>query len=448
VVDGLDTGGGGRVSYPTMNRFLSSLDNFTNIEVPEPPPPPADMPVSFEIPEPVLSTEAKLAIPGQGAAAFEIERFPEKEVPESYCIRLQDARGKDVLRVTVFNDRIVDLLDWTGKVTKSETGPTGRPLVKFEPTSVFVWVSVDRAHDRVWVGHGYLMRKNRLVELSAPVPEVAPHHSRVWDVHQISLQKEPEVRLASPIKVTRLSIVQDAPPVVVDRDSLSLFDIAYNAAIPSAMLPAASQRLHGTVSGRDIALRPEDAAAINFSLDTPGMSLHERVEKKRKDHPDEPGRVYIRVTIGPDEGNSPGVPFVLEIWPRGCYSAIHDHAGTVAVIKVLHGDITVRWFNPLAKDDNPVKPEPFGQATFHEGAVTWLTPEMYQTHQLVNERRDTMCATIQCYRYLDGDDKHYEFFDYLDTGKPERHRFKPTSDYDFITLMGTVREEYRKSRLR
>jgi hypothetical protein len=43
---------------------------------------------------------------------------------------------------------------------------------------------------------------------------------------------------------------------------------------------------------------------------------------------------YLRITLGYNLGDSPGIPYVLEIWPAGHYSPIHDHGDANAVIKV------------------------------------------------------------------------------------------------------------------
>lgn len=43
---------------------------------------------------------------------------------------------------------------------------------------------------------------------------------------------------------------------------------------------------------------------------------------------------YLRITLGQSLGNSPGQPYVVEIWPPGHYSSIHDHGDACAVIKV------------------------------------------------------------------------------------------------------------------
>ena len=38
-------------------------------------------------------------------------------------------------------------------------------------------------------------------------------------------------------------------------------------------------------------------------------------------------------------GTSPGEPFVLEIWPPGHYSPIHDHGLAYGVTRMLHGSL-------------------------------------------------------------------------------------------------------------
>ena len=48
---------------------------------------------------------------------------------------------------------------------------------------------------------------------------------------------------------------------------------------------------------------------------------------------------YIRVPMGPNFGNQPGQPYVLEIWPKGHYSPIHNHGNSAALIKLLCGKL-------------------------------------------------------------------------------------------------------------
>lgn len=39
-------------------------------------------------------------------------------------------------------------------------------------------------------------------------------------------------------------------------------------------------------------------------------------------------------------GSCAGIPFVLEIWPAGHNSPIHNHGNAYGIVRVLHGDIT------------------------------------------------------------------------------------------------------------
>lgn len=403
--------------------------------------------VLAEIPQPVPADDryhVRLPLVGQGTVAFELGNFGSRP-PESYRLRLLDEQHVKVAEVLVKDTSLIaELFDAEGRVQKSmmREVPAGMHLIRFDATSAFLWVSVDRAHRTLRVGHGYMMRRNELLALQEDAPQ-DKKKERMRTVSTLLLDDAARVRSAP--KVNRMPVVVDAPPAILDSQSITLENIARNEAISPVVLPEEAQLLHGSVAGRNIVLSPEDAAAINYSLDTPGKTLHDKLDSKRKEFGNDPKMVYIRVTIGPDEGDSPGSPFVLEIWPKGCHSPVHNHGGTVAVIKVLHGSIRVRWFNPLAEDKNST-PVCFDQQVFDKGDVTWITPEMYQTHQLENPRNDTMCATIQSYRYLDGDSLHYECFDWLppagsaDEGKLQH--FDPDSDFEYLQLLEIVRQEY------
>jgi hypothetical protein len=400
-----------------------------------------------EIHQPVegdASRTARLPVRGQGTVAFNVKNFGPTP-PQSYRVYLLAADSRPVAVVTVKDTAIeVELLDKNGqrRTATSSRLPEGLRLIGFTPSDMFIWASMDRANGTIQVGDGYMMRRNTRITL-VPGAEVSLRDMQraIEEIEQARI--DDEVELASNTKISRMPVVLDPPPVVIDRNSITLEHLARNDAIADSTLPEEAQYLYGTVAGNNITLSPRDAAAIDFSLDTDGMTLFEKVKEKLTEFGDDPKMVYIRVTIGPDEGDSPGSPFVLEIWPKGCYSPVHSHSETVAVIKVLHGDIKVRWYNPLAQKDNDHL-APLMEQTFSRGDVTWLTPEMYQTHKLENPRTDTMCATIQSYRYLDRDNQHYEFFDYVspDPGVKEKQQFRPDSDYELLDLLRIVRHEY------
>jgi len=379
------------------------------------------------IPHPVVDT-VQFIILGQGTIALEVKKFAD---PKPYSIVFQFQNPNEG-KIEIEDKQIKIILG-----TQIESFEVAERLLSFPEDTMFLWVSVDKENHVIRIGHGYMMKRNQLCEMK--VKDTSPT-SLVNLIVGIKYHQA-QVGVKS-IKVERMPIVSDAPPVVLDRNTITLEDIAKNRAISSSMLLAEAQYLFGIVSGRSITLAVDDAAAINYSLLTPGKTLYQKRKDKEEEFGD-PKMVYIRVTIGADEGNSPGSPFVLEIWPPGCRSPIHNHSWTVAIIKVLHGTIRSTWFNPPSQNNNPAKPKEILNQTFEKGDVTWISPEMYQTHQLENPREDTMCATIQSYRYLESDNKHYEFFDWIDKNG-ELNLFKPNSDYDFLKLLEIVRREYQE----
>ena len=74
-----------------------------------------------------------------------------------------------------------------------------------------------------------------------------------------------------------------------------------------------------------------------FSINTPECKLYETLQTKS----------YLRITIGPSARQSPGIPYVLEIWPAGSQSPVHNHGSTYAIVKVLYGTIENRTFNKM-----------------------------------------------------------------------------------------------------
>ena len=150
---------------------------------------------------------------------------------------------------------------------------------------------------------------------------------------------------------------------------------------------------------------------------------------------------------------------MLEIWPSGHYSPIHNHGNACAIIKVLFGRITINLFNQLL---SPVKqmgvnggwtppaPEPtfIKKLDAKEGDITWISPDWYQTHQL-KSNTDDFCATIQCYRYSDEDNIHWPGFDYFAEGADGNHAsrqdvFYPDSDFTFLNMRSIVLAEYQE----
>jgi len=246
--------------------------------------------------------------------------------------------------------------------------------------------------------------------------------------------------------------VNNCPPLVKDSSEVTLFDLDRGQYMFSSSLPSACRELYGNI--KDLILDyPENpimklSDAIRYSIVTEGKTLYNKLKEKG----DEFG--YLRVTLGPDSRIGPGIPYVLEIWPSRHGSPVHNHGNACAIIKVLFGRITVGLFNqqisPNSNNTNLEAPEPKAIKKFDakEGDITWISPDWFQTHQLMNNT-DDFCATIQCYRYSDEDNIHWPGFDYFAEGSGQNDKdhldvFYPDSDFTFLNMRSKVLAEYQE----
>jgi len=253
------------------------------------------------------------------------------------------------------------------------------------------------------------------------------------------------------IQLLKDPITHKIPLYVLDKDELTMDIAAQKIVMPSSNLSLTSQKIYNCVAGKKFILDDADfpyfSQAIENSIRTPGLWCHEKLKKKatefNKDKPDV-NETYLRITLGQNNGESPGIPYVMEIWPPNHYSPIHSHAGAEAVIRVLHGQINVSLYPFLCgeKDDNGgVKP--FGSANFSEGDITWISPTLNQTHKLHNIHNLQTCITIQCYMYDEDNLKHYDYFDYIDASGGIQ-QYEPDSDMDFVDFKELMKKEWRE----
>ncbi len=177
-------------------------------------------------------------------------------------------------------------------------------------------------------------------------------------------------------------------------------------------------------------LKPLDTAStLRDACYTPCM-----IKKKPPFGGDE-SKVYLRVTLGLSHGQSPGIPYVLEIWPKGCRSPIHNHGNSYAVIKVLHGGLRIDVYNKNLQDQ-------LTHLDVCKGDVTWISPNWYQAHVLRNDTAD-YCAAIQCYKYGKNDDISWPYFDFVDETKCI-DEYLPDSDIDYGVMKKKVLTEYKQ----
>lgn len=246
----------------------------------------------------------------------------------------------------------------------------------------------------------------------------------------------------TPLKILRDPVTDRVPLTLKDTATLTMDDVASGTHMPVANLPITSQKLYNCIAGPNFCLEtpefPDFYKAIELSIATPGCWCYETLKKKATEFSkDRPNilETYLRITLGQNNGESPGVPYVMEIWPAAHYSPVHSHAGAEAVIRVLEGGIHVDLYPYLSKEATP-----FAAGNFVKGDIMWISPTLNQTHQLKNTTGST-CVTIQCYMYDGTDDKHYDYFDYLDeTGAVQQ--YEPDSDMDFVRFKELMLDEW------
>ncbi len=274
-------------------------------------------------------------------------------------------------------------------------------------------------------------------------------NDKLYEANKIFLESLKSIIIPNniePITLLKNPIVNNVPLIIKNTNELTMDDIANNTYLPHSSLSQVAQSLYYCVSGNNFILNtpdfPDFSEAIEYSIATDGCWCNKRLKEKEMEFGKDPNplETYLRITLGENHGNSPGIPYVMEIWPIGHYSPIHNHGGANAIIRVLHGSIHVSLYPYLCDSIESVTP--FSTADFHKDDITWLSPTLNQIHQLKNlESNKDTCITIQCYLYDNADKLHYDYFDYLGE-KNSKHQYEPDSDMDFIQFKKLMKQEW------
>jgi len=252
-----------------------------------------------------------------------------------------------------------------------------------------------------------------------------------------------ESSAVEPIRVLRDPITQKVPLLIKDKDELKMKHVAKARFLPQSFLSPSAQKLYDSIAGKKFKLNepdfPDFSKAIEYSINTPGGWCNETLKSKAGTFSDDAHETYLRITLGQNNGESPGIPYVMEIWPAGNYSPVHNHGGANAVIRVLCGEIRANLYPFLS---NSV--EPFGHIDLKKGDITWISPTLNQVHKLENMNKSQKpCITIQTYLYDRSDIIHYDFFDYLD-GDGNEKQFEPDSDMGFVEFRHIIKAEWQR----
>jgi hypothetical protein len=368
---------------------------------------------------------------GQFVFVFDLLHVEENENPS---IVFNDVHRMTGMKVEWMRDKIeVSLLN-PPKVLVDLSNNCG-----FISKDVPYWFSMDAQNRRLYAGIGeprletaYYSYTFTEVEAKKMLENFLKIDFNSKRIHCLHIMKDP--------------ITRSIPLVVRDTDELTMEDIAKGAYMPKANLSAVSQKLYDCIAGKKFVLNssdfPEFSDAIEYSIQTKGCWCNTTLQNKATEfNKDKPNikETYLRITLGENNGESPGIPYVMEIWPSSHYSPIHSHAGADAVIRVLHGSIHVKLFPYLCPENKVL---PFAEVDFQKDEITWISPALNQTHQLMNRGKET-CITIQCYMYEGEDNLHYDYFDYLD-GEGEIQPYEPDSDMDFLAFKELMQKEWAK----
>ena len=408
------------------------------------------------------------AVIGQGAIGFKFLLNDDvDEIKFLFNTAEYEENSHPILHsISIENGWVVTDQRTKKELAHASKGLDGLPILDRGKSQTF-WMSFDKENLLFQGGSGYMLTALKLVEFDfkayidpdgkMPFSKIKKEYLKrygklstysMWNPNEV-IQNGNEVEKI----ISKYPVYRDLPPIVKDHNEITLENLDTRSAISIMELSPECQRLYANVAGANIKINPPDfpdfAQAIDYSIKY-GRCKHRLQKKAQNDFKGASGsydanQTYLRITLGSNLGDSPGIPYVMEIWPAGCYSPIHDHSEANAIIKVLHGSLTTRWFASLdgaQEEEDQDKIEPYDQAVLAEGDVTWLDDRQFQTHQLFNHNEGgTACITIQCYMYNDSDNRHYENFDYVgDDGNI--YPFVPNSDWDYGTFKKMLKKEF------
>ena len=345
--------------------------------------------------------------------------------------------NSDGLGVSFADNVVVERISNSNKYD-SQIAKTGGITSK---SGAYYWFSLDSQNQRFYAGVG-----EPRVETACYMYQFDAG-DKLWEANKVFLESIVYLRLSetvTPLRLLKDPITLAVPLFVKSTSELTMDDVAGTTYLPWSQLSAAGQTMYNCISGDKFVLNtpdfPDFSDAIEYSIRTPELWCNNRLKEKATEFGSDPLETYLRITLGQNNGESPGIPYVMEIWPVNHYSPIHNHSGASAVIRVLHGSIHVSLYPYLCNDASGV--EPFGTQDFTKNDVTWISPTLNQIHMLKNLATNTeTCITIQCYMYEVSDKEHYDYFDYLGT-KNVKHQYEPDSDKDYLAFKEKMRAEW------
>ena len=373
-------------------------------------------------------TDINLIIHGQGVYIFEVNNtqntcmFKLYNQDKTDGLKIEFTTEKVIVNYIVSDEPLIDVKNTSGLLNKN---------------GIYYWFSLDAQNQILLAGIGEARNENIIYIYDCTHLEKSFFESLTMI----------ETNTTSPLQLLRDPVTSNVPLIIMNTNYLSMNDIAEGTYLAHTYLSPTSRKLYDCISGNNFNLNDEDfpefSDAIEYSIKTPGCWCYEKLKSKSTEfNPDKPNilETYLRITLNQNSGESPGIPYVMEIWPIGHFSPIHNHGGSSAIIRVLHGNINVKLFPFLCNDAEGI--ETMNVVDFKKDDITWISPTLNQVHQLTNLNTNTKtCITIQCYMYELDDIIHYDYFDYIDADG-NKQQYEPDSDMDFIQFKKLMKTEW------
>lgn len=115
----------------------------------------------------------------------------------------------------------------------------------------------------------------------------------------------------------RYPITEDIPAIIIDNNQITLDNLDKNTTTVIEDLSHECIYLYSNVAGQKIQLNTSDfpdlASAINYCNSRMFMLGKTKKKKETEFGKPDPNETYLRITVVINKGDSPGIPFVLEI---------------------------------------------------------------------------------------------------------------------------------------
>jgi hypothetical protein len=146
------------------------------------------------------------------------------------------------------------------------------------------WMSLDKENHIIRCGKGYLMKFLELFEVIINKDEWSTTgYNNLADYSMSVFAEDNKVQLIT----SKYPIYDDLPLLVKSHDEITLDDLDQNSAITIYELSPECRRLYSNVAGKCVQLNTDNftdfSAAIEYSINTPGMTCYNKLIEKAKE---------------------------------------------------------------------------------------------------------------------------------------------------------------------